>query len=69
MPQNDITTQSLSKGGREGILFTEQCKQQCQDDADEDGSNDGKIEGEILFSDDDISGKSTHPRDFLSQEQ
>jgi hypothetical protein len=60
MPQNDITTQSLSKGGREGILFTEQRKQQGQDDTDEYGSGNRKVESKILFSNDDGLVKSQH---------
>jgi len=50
-------------------LFPEQCKQQCQNDTDDNGSNNGKVESEILFSDDDVSRKSTHPRNFFSKEQ
>jgi hypothetical protein len=50
-------------------LFPKQCKEQSQDDADEDGGNNGKVESEILFSNDDISGKSTHPWNFFSKEQ
>ena len=65
MPQNDITTQSLSKGGREGILFTEQRKQQCQDDAENNRSGEGKVESKPLLLNDDISRKSTHPRYLL----
>ena len=68
MPQNDIPTQSLYNGGREGILFTEQRKQQGQDDTDEYGSSNRKVESKILFSNDDISRKSAHPRYFLSDQ-
>ena len=63
-----FVTQSFSKGGREGILFTEQRKQQGQDDTDEYGSGNRKVESKILFSNDDISRKSTHPRYFLSDQ-
>jgi hypothetical protein len=68
MPQNDIPTQSLSKGGREGILFTEQRKQQGQDDTDQYGSGNRKVASKILFFNDDISRKSAHPRYFLSDQ-
>jgi len=50
-------------------LFPKQCKQQCQDDADKDGGNNGKVESEILFSNDNISGKSSDPRNFLTNQQ
>jgi len=46
-------------------LFPKQRKQQGQEDADENGGNNGKVEGEVLLSDDDISGKSPDPRNFL----
>jgi len=50
-------------------LLPEQRKQQGQDDTDEDGGNNGKVESEVLFSDDDISGKSPDPRNFLPDHQ
>jgi hypothetical protein len=50
-------------------LFPKQCKQQGQDDADEDGGDNGKVESEILFSDDDVSGKSSDPRNFFTKKQ
>jgi hypothetical protein len=50
-------------------LFSKQRKQQGQEDADKDGSNNGKVESEVLFSDDDISGKPPDPRNFLPNHQ
>jgi len=50
-------------------LFPKQCEQQSEDDADEDGGDDGKVESEILFSNDDISGKSSDPRNFFSKQK
>jgi hypothetical protein len=50
-------------------LFPKQRKQQRQDDADEDGGNNGKVKSEVLLSDDDISGKSPDPWDFLPDHQ
>jgi hypothetical protein len=50
-------------------LFPEQRKQKSQEDTDKDGGDDGKVEGEVLFSDDDVSGKSADPRNFLSDHQ
>ena len=46
-------------------LFPKQCKQQGKEDTDEDGGNNGKVESEVLLSDDDVSGKSPDPRNFL----
>ena len=50
-------------------LFSKQRKQQGQDDADQNGGNNGKVESEVLFSDDDISGKSPDPWNFLPDHQ
>jgi len=50
-------------------LFSEQRKQQGQDDTDENGGDNGKVESEVLLSDDDISGKSPDPRNFLPDQQ
>jgi hypothetical protein len=50
-------------------LFPEQRKQQCQDDADDDGGGDGEVESKLFLLNEYVSGKSAHPRDFLSQEQ
>ena len=58
----------VKKGGG-GILLPKKCKQQRQNDADEYGSGDGEVEGKLLLLNEYISGKSAHPRDFLSQEQ
>jgi hypothetical protein len=49
-------------------LFSKQRKQQGQDDTDEDGGNNGKVKSEILFSDEDVSGKSPDPWNFLSDQ-
>ncbi len=46
-------------------LFPKQRKQQSQEYADEDGGNNGEVESEVFLSDDDISGKSPDPRNFL----
>ncbi len=50
-------------------LFSEQCKKQGQEDTDQNGGNNGKVESEVLFSDDDVSGKSPDPRNFLPDHQ
>jgi len=47
-------------------LFPEQSKQQCQDDADEDGGGERKVEGELLFFNNDITGKFAHPWNLIS---
>ncbi len=50
-------------------LFPKQREEQGQDDTDENGSNNGKVESEVLLSDDDISGKSPDPWNFLPDHQ
>jgi hypothetical protein len=50
-------------------LFPKQREQQGQEDTDENGSNNGKVESEVLFSDNDISGKFADPRNFLSDQE
>jgi len=50
-------------------LLPKKCKQQSQDDADKDGGNNGKVESEVLFSDDDISGKSSDPGNLVPDHQ
>ena len=51
-----------------GLLLSKYGKQQCQDDADEDGGGEGKVEGELLFFNDDITGKFAHPRNLISHQ-
>jgi hypothetical protein len=46
-------------------LLPKQRKQQGQDDTDQNRGNNGKVESEVLFPDDNISGKSSDPRNFL----
>jgi hypothetical protein len=50
-------------------LFSKQRKEQGQDDTDKNGGNNGKVESEVLFSDNDISGKSADPLNFLANQQ
>ncbi len=52
----------------EGLL-PEQRKQQGEEDTDQNGGNNGKVESEVLLSDDDISGKSSDPRNFFPDHQ
>ena len=50
-------------------LFSKKREQQSQENADDNGGNDGKVESKVLFSNDDISGKSPDPRNFLPDHQ
>jgi len=50
-------------------LFPKKRNSKVRNDTDENGSNDGKVESEVLFSDNDIPGKSSDPRDFLPDHQ
>jgi hypothetical protein len=50
-------------------LLPKQRKQQCQDDTDENGGNNGKVKSEVLLSNDDISGESPDPGNFLPDQQ
>jgi hypothetical protein len=50
-------------------LFSKQRKQQGQEDADEDGGDNGKVKSKVLFSDDDVSGKSPDPGNSLPDHQ
>jgi hypothetical protein len=47
------------------FLFSKQGKQQGQEDTDDNARNDGKVKSDVLLSDDDISGESADPGNFL----
>jgi hypothetical protein len=44
-------------------------EEERQEDADENGGGEGEIKGKVLFSNDNISGESSDPRNLLSNQQ